>query len=88
MKKYYFSILLVLFVSCSNKLTNTKLAGSVFGTFCEVTYANNGNNNYQRALDSIFEVVNQSMSNYLTDSDISKVNNHKLNIVDNNFVGR
>ena len=86
MKKYCFLILLVLFVSCSNELTNTKLVGSVFGTFYEVTYETNGNNNYQRALDSIFEVVNQSMSNYRTDSDISKVNNHKLNIVDSNFV--
>ena len=86
MKKYCFLILLVLFVSCSNELTNTKLVGSVFGTFYEVTYETNGNNSYQRALDSIFEVVNQSMSNYRTDSDISKVNNHKLNIVDSNFV--
>jgi len=86
MKKYCFLILLLLFVSCSNELTNTKLVGSVFGTFYEVTYETNGNNNYQRALDSIFEVVNQSMSNYRTDSDISKVNNHKLNIVDSNFV--
>ena len=86
MKKDCFLILLVLFVSCSNELTNTKLVGSVFGTFYEVTYETNGNNNYQRALDSIFEVVNQSMSNYRTDSDISKVNNHKLNIVDSNFV--
>ena len=86
MKKYHFSILLVVFVSCTNEFTNTKLVGSVFGTFYEVTYATNGNKNHQRALDSIFEVVNQSMSNYRTDSDISKVNNHKLNIVDNNFV--
>ena len=86
MKRYYFTTLLLVLVSCNNELTNTKLKGPIFGTFYEVTYATEGNDNYQKALDSIFAAVNQSMSNYQADSDISKVNQHELDIVDSYFV--
>ena len=67
-------------------MTNTKLNGSIFGTFYEVTYASNTNENYQKSLDSIFAVINNSMSNYQTGSDISKVNKHQLDVVDAHFV--
>ena len=63
MKNYYFTISLVVLVSCNNELTNTKLKGPIFGTFYEVSYAAKANENYQKALDSIFEDINQSMSN-------------------------
>ena len=86
MKINYFPILLLVLVSCNKEITNTKLNGPIFGTFYEVTYAAKGNENYQSALDSIFAAVNQSMSNYQADSDISKVNQHELDIVDSYFV--
>ena len=86
MKRYYFTTLLLVLLSCNNELTNTKLKGPIFGTFYEVTYAAKGNENYQTALDSIFAAVNQSMSNYQSDSDISKVNKHELDVVDSYFV--
>ncbi|MBK85898.1 MAG: thiamine biosynthesis protein [Flavobacteriaceae bacterium] len=86
MKSYHFTILLLLLVSCNNKLKNTKLKGSIFGTFYEVNYWAKANENYQKALDSIFNKVNQSMSNYQADSDISKVNNHELDVVDSYFM--
>ena len=86
MKINYFPILLLVLVSCNKEITNTKLKGPIFGTFYEVTYTAKGNENYQKALDSIFEAVNQSMSNYQADSDISKVNQHELDIVDSYFV--
>ena len=86
MKSYHFTILLLLLFSCNNKLKNTKLKGSIFGTFYEVNYSAKANKNYQKALDSIFHKVNQSMSNYQADSDISKVNNHELDVVDSYFM--
>ena len=87
--KNYFSLFLLTFflcVSCNQEVTNTKLNGPIFGTFYDVTYASNGNENYQESLDSIFAAVNQSMSNYQSDSDISRVNKHQLEIVDAYFI--
>ena len=89
MMKNYLPLLLLLmflFVSCKQELTNTKLNGPIFGTFYDVTYASDGNENYQKSLDSIFAAINQSMSNYQSDSDISKVNKHELEVVDAHFV--
>lgn len=86
MKSYHFTILLLLLVSCNNELKNTKLKGSIFGTFYEVNYSAKANENYQKGLDSILHKVNQSMSNYQADSDISKVNNHELDVVDSYFI--
>ena len=73
-------------VSCKQELTNTKLNGPIFGTFYDVTYASDSNENYQKSLDSIFAAINQSMSNYQADSDISKVNKHELEVVDAHFI--
>ena len=73
-------------VSCKQELTNTKLNGPIFGTFYDVTYASDGGKNHQESLDSIFAAINQSMSNYQDDSDISKVNKHELEVVDAYFV--
>ena len=81
-------LLLIIFISisCKQELTNTKLNGPIFGTFYEVTYASDNDKNYQNSVDSIFAVINQSMSNYQEDSDISKVNRHELELVDAHFV--
>ena len=73
-------------VSCKQELTNTKLNGPIFGTFYDVTYASDGSENHQQSLDSIFAAINQSMSNYQDDSDISKVNKHELEVVDAHFI--
>ena len=63
-----------------------QLHGPIFGTFYDVTYASDGGKNHQESLDSIFAAINQSMSNYQDDSDISKVNTHQLEVVDAHFV--
>jgi thiamine biosynthesis lipoprotein len=62
---------------------NTKLVGSVFGTFYQVTY--DADTNYQKQLDSLFLVINTSMSTYIEDSDISKLNRNEDVIVDYHF---
>lgn len=79
-------LLLIIFISCKQELTNAKLNGPIFGTFYEVTYASDTDKNYQKSVDSIFAVINQSMSNYQEDSDISKVNRHELDRVDAHFI--
>ena len=88
MKNYlpFLLLLTLLSVSCKQEATNTKLNGPIFGTFYDVTYASDGNKNHQESIDSIFAEINQSMSNYQDDSDISKVNKHELEVVDAYFV--
>jgi len=62
---------------------NTKLEGSIFGTFYQVTYYSGIN--YQKQIDSLFYVINKSMSTYQTDSDISKLNENEIVEIDTHF---
>ncbi|MGC1204836.1 MAG: FAD:protein FMN transferase [Flavobacteriaceae bacterium] len=62
---------------------NTKLEGSVFGTFYQVTY--DSETNYEKQFDSLFFVINKSMSTYQTDSDISKLNRNETVEIDAHF---
>ncbi|WP_044402600.1 FAD:protein FMN transferase [Lacinutrix sp. Hel_I_90] len=87
MKKSIVLLLLVLsLVACKQKPQNTKLTGPVFGTFYDITYYSESNPNYTKQIDSLFYIINKSMSNYQANSDISKVNRHELEVVDTHFV--
>ncbi|WP_242131534.1 FAD:protein FMN transferase [Aestuariivivens marinum] len=80
------SILLILVgcLSCKQPIVNTKLQGSIFGTYYRVTYASDIN--YTKQFDSLFYVINKSMSTYQVNSDISKLNRNETNIVDSHFI--
>ncbi len=73
--------------SCKeDKLQIIKLSGPVFGTGFNIQYFDLGNRNYATQIDSLFNVVNQSLSTYIPDSDISRVNkNDSLVEVDEHF---
>ncbi|WP_136479994.1 FAD:protein FMN transferase [Cognatitamlana onchidii] len=73
-----------LVLSCSKEPKNTKLTGSVFGTSYSVIYASEVD--YKQAFDSLFNMVNQSMSTYQIDSDISKLNRNESVQVDKHFI--
>ncbi|MFI1772510.1 FAD:protein FMN transferase [Thalassobellus citreus] len=62
---------------------NTFIEGSVFGTFYQVTY--DSKVNYEKQLDSLFYVINKSMSTYQVNSDISKINRNEAVDVDIHF---
>lgn len=84
MKKFLALILVVIFfVSCKELPKNIKTAGGVFGTTYSVVYAST--DNYQKQFDSLFEVINKSMSTYIPNSIISKVNTNKSVRVDSHF---
>ncbi|WP_147677480.1 FAD:protein FMN transferase [Algibacter pacificus] len=91
MKNLYFLLGILLFASCKQNQTsktltekqNTLLQGSVFGTFYQVTYSSEIN--YQKELDSLFFIINKSMSTYQKDSDISKLNRNESVAVDEHF---
>lgn len=72
--KYLFSVLLfVLFFACTPE-RKIELSGEALGTTYSVNYYAKQEKNIKPAFDSIFNVINQSLSTYLKDSDISKLN--------------
>lgn len=76
--------MLIILVSCKQEPTNTKLSGPVFGTMYSVIY--DSEVNYQPQFDSLFAVINSSMSTYISDSDISKLNRNETVSVDDHFL--
>lgn len=80
----YFLILLLLF-SCKQESKNTIISGEVFGTTYGVQYFSEQHENYQKQFDSLFHIINSSMSTYKADSDISKVNRNEAFKVDAHF---
>ena len=85
MSRYFFWVLLCfLFASCNQK-ENTKLTGLVFGTSYSIQYFSDQNTDFQKGIDSLFYVINKSMSTYQDNSDISKLNRNESNIIDKHF---
>ena len=82
--KQIFIIGLALFLfSCNNEHINTKLSGQVFGTSYSVIY--DSDINFEKQFDSLFYVINKSMSTYIENSDISKINRNEAVEVDEHF---
>ncbi|MEX0288439.1 MAG: FAD:protein FMN transferase [Flavobacteriaceae bacterium] len=78
MKKVLFLGLVVLLVSCQGKRSEYHQnynGGPALGTSYNITYLAQEELDYQKEIDSVFEVVNRSMSTYIPDSDISRINN-------------
>jgi len=65
------SLTFLLFVSCK-KSEPIRLGGNVFGTTYSIIYY--GDVNYETAIDGLFTDVNKSLSTYIPNSDISKIN--------------
>lgn len=72
-------------VSCKKKagtsLINNAVYGDALGTTYSIVFLAEEELDYSKNIDSIFKVVNQSMSTYQEDSDISKINRGDSTIV-------
>src|SRR5690606_35002570 len=77
-------LILVGCFSCKNDPKNTKLSGAIFGTTYHITY--DSEINFETQFDSLFSVINKSMSTYQPDSDISKLNRNEDTYVDEHFI--
>jgi thiamine biosynthesis lipoprotein len=77
------SIVFLVLAACSKPISQKKLSGPIFGTYYNVIY--DGDADYNTEIDSIFDVINQSMSTYIENSDISKINRNEAVIIDNHF---
>ena len=78
-------LLLLVFISCKNEPELVKIKGPIFGTAYQIQYYDVGSKSYQKQFDSIFEVLNQSMSNYIPSSNISKINRNEIVNTDPHF---
>ena len=76
---------ILFFNSCTSAPENTKYSGPIFGTYFNVTYYDENPANYKKSIDSIFKVINASLSTYWPDSDISKFNRNEKVEVDEHF---
>lgn len=80
-KTLLFLSFLAFFIGCSKKVKEQDftLKGGVFGTGYKIKYLN-ATKNYQKSLDSLFLIINNSVSTYILTSDISKVNKGESNV--------
>ena len=62
-----------------------KTSGIVFGTNYNIQYYSAQPENFEKQFDSLFAVINQSMSTYIPDSDISRINRGEDIQVDHHF---
>lgn len=84
-KKISLLLLILCVFSCKQEPKNTKTFGEVFGTTYGIQYFSERNENFQKQFDSLFHIINTSMSTYQSDSDISKVNRNEAFMVDEHF---
>ncbi|WP_178983541.1 FAD:protein FMN transferase [Winogradskyella helgolandensis] len=85
MKNIFYLIFIATLFACKHEPKNIKLSGPVFGTSYSVQYHSEHDVNYQKQFDSLFNVVNQSMSTYIPDSKISRINKGEAIEVDTHF---
>ena len=87
----FFLSLLSLFIafifSCSKPANKKIISGYSFGTSFSIQFEkNNDENTIKNKIDSLFKIVNNSFSTYISDSDISKINRgDSLLVVDDHF---
>lgn len=85
MKRISYLLILLVVFSCKKDPENTKMTGEVFGTTYGIQYFSEQNDNFQKQFDSLFQVINTSMSTYQSDSYISKINHNQAFNVDGHF---
>ncbi len=82
MTRIFISAMLVLVLGCSqNTLVKNQNAGAALGTGYSIIYITEDKFDFQKEIDSVFHGINQSMSTYIPDSDISKINNGDSTVV-------
>lgn len=82
------ALLLLLCISCKQeaKLKHNLTSGEVFGTYYNIQIFDTKEIDFSKQYDSLFSVINKSMSTYIPTSDISKINaNDTTIVVDRHF---
>ncbi|MDE3743634.1 FAD:protein FMN transferase [Maribacter polysaccharolyticus] len=81
----FFGILLLMGIASCNpspeKFVKNSNSGGALGTSYSIIYISDRELDYQTEIDSVFKVVNQSLSTYIDTSDISRINKGETNVV-------
>ena len=75
----------LLFIFSCNNFRKNSVTGLVYGTTYNIQFYNYSSDDYSQEIDSIFNVIDNSMSTYKSNSIISKVNNNQLVRIDYHF---
>ena len=81
--KYLIFFITFLFMSCQNEIVQQRNSGAVFGTTYSIIY--DSSEHFKDEFEQIFQDINQSMSTYIPNSIISKVNKNKTTKIDTQF---
>ncbi|WP_435624934.1 FAD:protein FMN transferase [Flagellimonas sp.] len=81
MRKVLVILCIISFLGCEQDLVKNQSVGNALGTTYSIIYIADNQVDFQREIDSVFQVVNQSMSTYIPNSDISKINKGDSTIV-------
>lgn len=77
MRKLFSSICILFLFSCGSDTTTVfknQNTGAALGTSYHLIYLADEKLDFQRGIDSVFAAINQSMSTYIPESDISRIN--------------
>lgn len=85
MKKGLLIVLVIFFSSCNKDLQSVKITGPVFGTSFGIHYYAYNGQSFAKEIDSLFSVINNSMSNYIPTSDISRLNRDQSVLIEHHF---
>ncbi len=77
LRPIFLLIVAAVFTGCGSEgeLVRNVAAGPALGTSYSIIYLSENPLDLQRDIDSVFSVINQSMSTYIPGSDISRINN-------------
>lgn len=82
MKRIVLLIAIVALFSCSDKTPNaTYIEGYAFGTTYHIQYYSTDKKDIKQGVDAVVDAINQSVSTYIPDSDISKINRGDSTVV-------
>ena len=83
----FFWIVGLSFFACkkSNEPYPVKVVGQDFGTTYHITYYDADQRDLTKQVDSLFYLINKSLSTYISTSDISKINKGDTSIIVDNF---
>lgn len=83
MKQFLIFLISVLLISCAEKpsLQLQEFKGEALGTGYMVKFYSEKNIDFEKAMDSMISDINHSMSTYISDSDISRINDGDTTVV-------
>ena len=83
MKRIITLVFISVLISCNTQEVDKtiRLKGFVFGTSYHITYVSNQDLDFQKSIDSLFYLVNKSLSTYIPTSDISKINTGDTSVI-------